>query len=347
MLFDVLLLYLLGVLGWRLVKALKIPVPALLGPLLFLGTFRALDIDLPRTPAFFTPLLQILLGVSIGARFSKDVVARLKKMILPGLIIVVWALTLVFLLGWFLAQITYLDPFTAMLASSMGGLPEMTIIALAVDADIGVIFIVQLFRLLITFSLFPAILKKQPGVQGNPEGDPVLTLERPAAQGGVFQICAVLLFGALGGALFLSLGVPAGGLVGSMIFVTAASCLGFPVFTYPPLLFEILMMGVGIIGADNISSATLSIITSGEILLPVCFSLLFTFSTSFLVAHMVKGLTGWDTATSFLAAAPAGLTTMTLLAMKNNLDPLPITMLHLCRVLALKTIVPLVFMFYV
>jgi uncharacterized membrane protein AbrB (regulator of aidB expression) len=46
-----------------------------------------------------------------------------------------------------------------------------------------------------------------------------------------------------------------------------------------------------------------------------------------------------------LAAAPGGFTIMTVLAVKYNKNPFQVSMLHLVRLLAIKSVVPLVFLF--
>lgn len=349
MLLDIFLLLFLGFVSSQLAQLLRFPMPFLLGPLFLIGSLRVYGIELPYTPAFFAPFIQILLGISVGSRFNRETISRLKEVVVPGIIVVVWALTVVFFLGWILAQITFLDPFTAILSSSIGGFPEMVIIALAVDADLGVILLIQLSRMVTTFLIFPFFIKNQVSSQktGGGQGGEVSAPQQPNLTPGIFQILVTFLLGSLGGILFLSLGVPAGGMVGSMLVVSAAGCLGLPIFSYPKFFFNFIIIGVGLMAADNFSSSTLLILTSGEILLPLFCSLFFTFSTSFLVASLLTKLTGWDKATSFLAAAPAGFTAMVILAKEYNLDILPISFLQLCRLMALKTVVPFVFMFLI
>lgn len=350
MLIDLALLYTLGLAGWQLAKRLNVPVAPLLGSLLFVGILKIIGLNLPTTPDFFAPILQILLGVMVGSRFTQDTISQLKELILPGILIITWVLLVVFLLGYLLAYVTYLDPFTAILSSSMGGLPEMTVIAIAVEADLGVILLIQLSRLILTFLLFPLFIKRkiepiecEEEEEGGHEGEEDTSHENP----GFFKVLSILFLGSLGGLLFLMLGVPAGGMVGSMLFIITAALLGLTTFRFPPSLLNLLLIGVGILAADTISPSTFTTLSSLEFLTPFSLSLIITFSSSFLVAHLIKRLTGWDELTSFLAAAPAGLTTMTLLAIQYNRDPLRISMLHLCRLLSLKILVPLFFMFFI
>jgi len=65
------------------------------------------------------------------------------------------------------------------------------------------------------------------------------------------------------------------------------------------------------------------------------------------VAWIIHRLTGWDLPTSLLAAAPGGFTVMTALAIKHDLDPVKISMLHLCRLFTIKMFIPFIFMWLI
>lgn len=49
--------------------------------------------------------------------------------------------------------------YTAMLSASMGGLPEITVIALASGAGVTVIIVMHMIRMLGTILIFPLLLK--------------------------------------------------------------------------------------------------------------------------------------------------------------------------------------------
>ncbi|VFU18064.1 conserved membrane hypothetical protein [anaerobic digester metagenome] len=376
---DLFILFFFGICGWALFTLLRLPVAALLGTITFIGILRILEFPLPFAPNFLLPLVQVFLGLYVGTKVTRDTVRQLKTMVLPAIIIVFWALSVVFLLGIFLARITPLDPITSILSSSMGGLPEMTVIALATNAEIAVIIVMQTFRMVVTALAFPFILKvwmkgkceeeSECGAPLQKQGDSQEKFKEKIAVMNL-QTCLKsrlysylhnanqllhsagwnilsLVIGGSGGFLFLYLGVPAGAMVGSMFFIASASLMGVPVTPPSPRVFGLMLVGVGLMVSDNISSSTMATILSGNLLIPIIVSTVLIFLSSLLVAFLIHKLMGWDFPTSFLAAAPGGFTVMTSLAIKYKKDPLRVSMLHLCRLLALKSVVPFVFMFLI
>lgn len=370
---DLLLLFLLGSIGWALLTLIKVPVAALLGTILVVGTLRISGFPLPPAPDFFSLAIQIFLGLFVGSKVTRDTVNQLKTMFLPALLIVFWALTLVFGMGYFISHITYLDPVTAILSSSVGGLPEMTVIGLDSNADIPTMITIKLIRMLATIFIFPFLVKiaaKNDGPDNdtlNPDatsskkeaGNAInnkLTLQnalnmiRELDSKSIFNSIRLNLFSlaiaAAGGLLFINLGVPAGGMVGSMFFVASASLLKAPIITPAPKVFGFMLVGVGLMVADNLTPETIDTFLTDGIIVPILISTTLVFLSSFLVAYLIHRLVGWDFTTSFLAAAPGGFTIMTTLALKYNKDPFRVSILHLCRLLAIKSIVPFVFMIY-
>jgi len=131
LLYDIIVLLTLGLVGWFLLARLRMPAAEILGPVLVIGAMRAFQVDLPASPAFLFPIAQIIIGIFVGSMLTRETVRELKPMALSVLIIVAWALSIIFIIGFFLDSYTVLDLYTAMLSASMGGLPEITIIALA------------------------------------------------------------------------------------------------------------------------------------------------------------------------------------------------------------------------
>jgi len=382
---DLLLLFLLGFTGWGLFKIFRLPVPAILGSLVLIGSLRALNYPLPTSPPFLIYFFQIVLGFSVGSRITRETIRQLRELLKPALIIVAWALTIVFAFGYILSKITFMDTYTAILSSSMGGLPEITVIALATNADVPVVVLMQTFRMLSTVIGFPLMLKLWFGDKLPHEKTLFQRDKKRKSMGGcgwknlevntiiktkVKQILALLTesrhfpwqgmkdglpyiakgltaltVASVGGFVLHYLGVPSGAMVGST-FATAALCLlRFPVKTPSPRIFELVIIGVGIVVSDNISTATIKLLFSGSILLPVVLSTIVIFLTSLLVAWIISRTAGWDYPTSFLAAAPGCFTVMTALAISSGKDPFKVSMLHLCRLLSLKLVIPFFFWF--
>ncbi len=337
--------------------------------------FRMFVVDIPLAPNYFSPLIQICLGLFIGSKVTREKVIYLKKLAKPALIIVSWVMLTAFALGALLFKITEFNLITAILSSTLGGLPEMTVIALETDADATVVVVIKTIRLVLTLILFPIIFEKWlikgSAVQTIPHTKQVYQKE------GLFKrtlsvlrecqkhfqkiqavsspdltkttraiIIWVLSFGiaTAGGLLFRYINVPAGAMVGGMFFIVIASMLGFKVKTVPVNLFVLLQIGLGIVLADTITVETFSMFTSTTFLLAVLVNIFIVFLTFFLIIYLVREVTDWDLQTCFLAAAPAGLTIMTALALKYNKDVFNISMLHLCRLIVIKAALPFILM---
>jgi membrane AbrB-like protein len=378
---DLAFLFFLGICGWAIFTLLRIPVAALLGTIVMVGSLRVLQFNLPFSPSWLSPLVQIFLGLFVGSKITRETVGELRTMLRPALLIVFWTLSIVFLLGFFLSKVTFLDPITSVLSCSMGGLPEMTIIALATNANVTIVIVIQAFRMVVTAALFPFILKFWisnqfqknntilPEVESNPSPEKgvaqVLTREermrtlilsfwdmlpfKPGAWRGFLKAAAEsllsFLIAAVGGFFLYGLGVPAGAMVGSMFFTVAASLMGFYMKPPAPNVFNFMLVGVGLMVSNNITAQSVEVLTSGSLVKPILVSTVLIFSSSFFVAYIIHKMVNWDFPTSFLAAAPGGFTVMVSLAIRYDKDPFRVSMLHLLRLLAIKSVVPFVFMF--
>lgn len=378
-LIDTALLFFLGICGWGLFTLLRMPVAPVFGTLTLIGVLRVAGYELPPPPGFIFPGVQIMLGYFVGAKITRETVGEIRFMVLPAAVIVIWSLSLVFIIGTLLSLTSTLDLYTSFLSCSIGGLPEMTIIALASGADVTVLVIMQSIRMVATVVFFPLIIRRWLGsgagdseTAGSGNGGMLLLrylpwLNHPFAwigeslrnglaglredpksflsQGGGALLTVAL--AVVGGSILMGLGVPAGGMLGAMLAVASLSLAGFPVKALPSGLFNYMLVAVGIMVSGNLSPETMEVLASGGLFVPVAAVTLITFITALGVAYIIHKLVGWDYPTCFLAAAPAGFTIMTTLAIKYDRDPFRVSLLHLCRLVALKTVVPLVFMFLI
>ena len=376
---DTVLLFVLGITGWGIFTLLHFPAAPILGALTVIGTLRIVGYPLPPSPEYLLVIIQIMLGCFAGTKINKETVGQLKTIILPAGIIISWSLSVIFFLGILLWTTTPLDLYTSLLSSSMGGLPEMTIIALASGADVTIVVIVQTFRMITTSLIFPFIVKRsikshEPELErdylkkGDNSGSFFLfltatkdffTLKKDAFINGLnymikkpwdslcygTQLLLTLAIASIGGLLFLQLGVPAGGMLGAMFAVGISSLAGIPIQPFPKEFFGYMLVGIGIMVSGSISPEFLEYLTGGGLLFPVLLSTIFTLLTALGVATIIHKVVGWDYPTCFLAAAPGGFTVMTALAVKYGQDSFRVSLLHLCRLIAIKTVVPIVFMF--
>ena len=368
---ETILIIAIGLGGWALFERLKLPVAPFLGSLTVITVLRAVGITLPFSPGWLFPLMQILIGIRIGTMVTRETVGHLKRMLTPAIIVVIWVQAVIFILSPLLAYLTVLDLHTSILSLSMGGVTEIAILALSTDADPGFVIAMQVLRLNLTMSLFPNIFSKWLGEgdlnaasskEQKSEVKSVNHNEDNANQAGFKKALSgfllmiartwpkgliTLLIAALGGGVLFYLNVPAGYMIGATFAIALASLAGIKLGSIPNNAFGLILVGAGISVADNILPDKFAELTDPRLLLPVAVATAFIFISSILVAFLVHRIAGRDLPTSFLAAAPAGFTMMTILAIKYNKDPFFVSMMQLCRILSIKVIIPIVFMYLV
>ena len=373
--FEILLLFILGLCGWGIFEIVHFPVPALLGSMLFIAGLRIAQLPIPTGPSFLYPIVQILLGYFIGTRMKRELFQDFKKLIQPGLLIIVWVFSLLFGFGILFSHLYEIDFNTAILSSSVGGLAEISIIAHDIDADITIIICAQLMRLILTNIAFPILLKNQIRKTIITKGKQTSVfnklnikkfnfkalLERAkvnlcrfvgirssCVKSSCLKVRAILVDLAVpiaGGLLFWSLGIPAGAMVGALIFVIGIVALGRIMTPPPPIAFKLLQVFIGIEISNNISHDSLSALISQGIFTPLLLLTCGIFISSLLIAYLIKKITKWDYVTCFLASAPAGFTAMTVLAIDSDRNPFSVSTLHLFRILTIKIFVPILFYF--
>ncbi len=148
---------------------------------------------------------------------------------------------------------------------------------------------------------------------------------------------ATVAVGVSAGWLALALGIPAGGLVGSMVAVAALRLAGGPVREISLQARRAVQLAVGIILAV---SATWHPEVARQVLGPALILTAYLLAISAAVAWGVSALTRWPWPIAFLSSAPAGLTEISMAADDLGLDAPSIASLHVVRVITVIACIP-------
>ena len=146
--------------------------------------------------------------------------------------------------------------------------------------------------------------------------------------------------GAAGGAVFAWLQLPLAWMLGSMVFVTAASVLGAPV-RLPYLLRQSMVVFIGAMLGSQFSPELIGrisqwAITASGLLVYGVFSV-------GLVLFYLKRAGRYDPVTAYFAAAPGGLNDMTLIGRDMGGDDRVIALTHASRILLVAITIPFLF----
>lgn len=133
--FDLLSLLALAAVGWAIGHRCRLPAASFMGPLLISTAAHLTDLVALSPPAFMLAAAQLVIGSTVGARFSgvplRAIVRTLS--IGGGGTLMMFALTLAF--AAVLHQLTGHPMILLLLALIPGGFPEMSLIALGMGMD--------------------------------------------------------------------------------------------------------------------------------------------------------------------------------------------------------------------
>lgn len=136
----------------------KIPAGAMVGSMVAVVLFNLLW-GHAYFPQDLRKIVQIAAGALIGSRMSRKDILELKGLLKPGIMLVFGLLTINFVFGFVIHLTSPVDMATALLATAPGGLSDMALIASDMGADVSVVTVLQLLRLVSVISLFPFLTK--------------------------------------------------------------------------------------------------------------------------------------------------------------------------------------------
>jgi membrane AbrB-like protein len=145
--------------GAWLGRRLRVPAGPLLFPLVAGSVLHATGVVAIALPVWLLGLAYAIVGWYIGLMFTRETV-RAALRALPQLIAATLGLiALCALSAWMLAGLLHVDPLTAYLATTPGGLDSVAIIALGSGSNVSLILAVQAVRVFVVVLTGPPLAK--------------------------------------------------------------------------------------------------------------------------------------------------------------------------------------------
>ena len=143
------------VVGLLLGRALRLPAWHLMGPLAVSAALHVTGISDFRVPGWLLAAAQVGLGATIGCRFGGLSLRGFVRILAlaAGSTVILLGLTFAFAVG--LGCVTGLDPALLALAYSPGGLAEMSMVALSLALEPGVVIVHHLARVVLVLVAAP------------------------------------------------------------------------------------------------------------------------------------------------------------------------------------------------
>lgn len=152
-----------GVLGFFLGRRLHLPAPTLLGPMILSAAAHLTGLSQNPPPSEAVIVAQIFLGTIIGCRFVGSAIRDIGRALLVSL-----GATLIMLMITIVFTIVLHDYFgqpteQVLLAYSPGGLAEMSLVAVAMNAEVAYVAIHHVIRISLVVLCAPLIFRLMRG----------------------------------------------------------------------------------------------------------------------------------------------------------------------------------------
>lgn len=147
--FQVLVLILCALIGWRVAKRVSMFGASILGPLILAALASIAGVLQTRPPAEAIWMAQYFIALSIGVKYVGITGSELRRDVIAGIgfCIILIMLTIVFVSGVQLMGLA--PPMETILALAPGGQAELVVLALIVGADMGFVVAHHIFRIFI------------------------------------------------------------------------------------------------------------------------------------------------------------------------------------------------------
>ena len=153
-----LLMLLAAAVGGTILYLLGVSAGAMIGGMIGSAAF-CVTRGRQKYPAKLKTLLQLCSGAYIGCKIDRATVMNLDQLLLPLLIMLAGIFAFTFLTSALIRRLSHLDRSTAMLASTPGGIQEMSLLSEELGADTPKVAVMHTARIAFVILFFPYIIQ--------------------------------------------------------------------------------------------------------------------------------------------------------------------------------------------
>ncbi len=325
-----------GTLGGALFTALNLPAAWLSGSMIAVAALSLARVRL-TVPWPLCATAFVLLGISMGGRFSMDMIAEIPKWPLSLLALALSVPAIIFAVTAYLRHVTGWDRPTAFFAAIPGALSYVTALTLESKADARMVILAQMLRLMILMAVLPPLIAaSQAG------GIPAAGLPgQPGLLQGWSALAVLLGAGAAAAYIAQRWRVPGGLMLGAMTASAALHLAGIAGSgaQLPPLVLAASSIVLGAFIGARFQGTDLSIVR------PALGPSFGAFLIGLTVAGLFAAAVSWGLALPFgqvmVAFAPGGLEAMMILSLLLGLDPAYVGTHQFARFAGIALLLPL------
>lgn len=338
------LLTLLGAIaGYWCAKKLKLPAPAMLGSMIFVGITNIM-FDFAYFPGYVRYFAQGISGAYIGMQVTRKDIKNSKKLMKPLLLLLVMFTLNTFFVGFVLHFFLNIELMTALLSCVAGGVSDISLIAMDMNADASMVALMQTSRLVGVLLVFPYwiswMTRNEQEEEITPfiigEEDAVSWLDRVINTSNkriIFTLMLSFVFAYLGAISK----IPAASLVFPLFAVIAFNMIS-NVCRIPLTIKTIAQLFAGGIVGTSITRATFHQL--GQLILPVVILLISFWIVNIAYGYICKKKGMLDLKSALFASSPGGATDMSLIAADLHADLTKIALIQILRAVYAVSIMP-------
>jgi membrane AbrB-like protein len=148
-----------AIVGGFLGKWLRIPAGVFLLPFLLGSVLSVTGMLTIEIPEWLLAISYAMLGWNIGLGFTRPILAHARRALLPTIVSILVLMSFSGLLAFVLVKAVGIDPLTAYLATSPGGMDSIAIIAASSKVDVPFVMALQTARLLLVMAVGPSLAR--------------------------------------------------------------------------------------------------------------------------------------------------------------------------------------------
>ena len=336
----------IGIVGGYLADKKKIPAAFMIGALFAVAIFNIVT-DRAFLPTSFKFITQVATGTFIGSKFRTEDVKMLRKVIIPGMVMVVLMIAFSFILSFIMSHFLGIDYMTSFFATAPGGIMDISLIAYDFKANTSQVALLQLIRLISVISFVPFFTKKcyersknkketfEKEIEiENEKDEEERTLNKSEK-----SLTFTLIIGIIGGIIGYFSHLPAGTMSFAMAFVAFFNVRTQKAYMPLPLRKIIQTFGGALIGARVTLADVVALKT---LVLPIILIIVGFCLMNVLVGFFLYKTTKFSLSTALLSASPGGMSDISLMAEDLGANGPQVASMQFLRAISIVGVYPLI-----
>lgn len=326
---------LLGIVGGAIFNAMSLPLPWMLGAMLFTSTAAVAGMRI-AVPTGLRGAMVVILGVMLGSAFDPSILSNIERWAASLAGLAVYILVCIGFGIAYLRLVARYDPTTAFFAAAPGGFNEMVLMGGTMGGDDRTIAMSHSARVMLVVFTIPVLFQIFGGL--DPAARSVLNeIETDLAPLDWAMLAGCIIGAPLAGLLR----IPAAMLVGPMVLSAALHMAGLTDAKPPFMLVAAAQIIVGASVGGRFSGVRKREIARAGLVAIGMTAILLGTTVSFALA--LNGITGIGIRDLILAYSPGGLAEMSLVSLALGGDAAFVSTHHIVRIILIVVFAPLLF----